>query len=133
MESGEYEYSLEGVNFGPQNRFSELFGGEHSIFVKEINGCAYLTTKVTLLDYDKFFTPNGDGYNDYWKITGIQGNLHQIYIYDRYGKLLKVLSSKDKGWDGIFNGKPMPSGDYWFSLEMKNGVIYKNHFSLIRS
>ena len=133
LESGEYEYSLDGVNFVPENRFSELSGGEHSIFVKEINGCAYLTTKVTLLDYDKFFTPNGDGYNDYWKITGIQGNLHQIYIYDRYGKLLKVLSSKDKGWDGIFNGKPMPSGDYWFSLEMKNGVIYKNHFSLIRS
>ena len=133
LETGEYEYSLDGINYSSLNRFSGIKGGEYSLFVKEINGCGYLNTTITLLDYDKFFTPNGDGINDFWKVTGFEGELYEIFIYDRYGKLLKVLSSLDKGWDGNFNGKPMPSDDYWFHLELENGKVYENHFSLVRA
>ena len=80
----------------------------------------------------KVFTPNGDGINEYWKITGFQGEEYEIYIYDRYGKLLKILNPNDKGWDGIFNGKPMPADDYWFKAQMADGRTYGDHFSLLR-
>ncbi|PZW39507.1 gliding motility-associated-like protein, partial [Mesonia algae] len=65
-----------------------------------------------------FFTPNEDGYNDRWNIQGISNQLDaKIYIFDRYGKLLKQLSPSSEGWDGTYNGNPMPSNDYWFRVE----------------
>ncbi|HET8810447.1 MAG TPA: T9SS type B sorting domain-containing protein, partial [Flavobacteriaceae bacterium] len=70
------------------------------------------------IDYPKFFTPNGDGYNDTWNIIGISDQPNaQIYIFDRYGKLLKQLSPTGPGWDGTYNGRPMPSSDYWFRVQ----------------
>jgi gliding motility-associated-like protein len=60
-----------------------------------------------------------------------------LYIFDRYGKLIKQLSPtlNSNGWDGTYNEKAMPSTDYWFLLEYKeNGVAkeFKAHFSLKR-
>ena len=42
-----------------------------------------------------------------------------IYIFDRYGKLLKQLSPSGAGWDGTYNGNPMPTSDYWFTVEYR--------------
>ncbi|MGY5851440.1 T9SS type B sorting domain-containing protein [Salegentibacter sp. F14] len=133
LESGDFEYSLDGENYSPKNRFTDLKGGAYTLYVRETNGCRFLQENIMLIGFDSFFTPNGDGINDSWKIYGFEGQQYDIYIYDRYGKLLKVLSSLDNGWDGTFNGKPMPSDDYWFSLELKDGKVYRSHFSLIRS
>ena len=43
-----------------------------------------------------------------------------IYIFDRYGKLLKQLSPLGQGWDGTFNGKPLPATITGLVLNMKN-------------
>lgn len=79
----------------------------------------------------KFFTPNGDGYNDTWEITGLENESYTINIFDRYGKLLKTLG-KNASWDGNLNGKPLPSSDYWFQLILENKMTQKGHFSLKR-
>ncbi|MNS47778.1 hypothetical protein D3C72_803200 [compost metagenome] len=79
----------------------------------------------------KFFTPNADGFNDTWEITGINDQNYSIHIFDRYGKLLKVLE-KNRSWDGNYNGIPLPSSDYWFQLILENGDTKKGHFSLKR-
>ncbi|WP_371311633.1 T9SS type B sorting domain-containing protein [Flavobacterium circumlabens] len=79
----------------------------------------------------KFFTPNEDGINDTWEVNGITDQSYTIYIYDRYGKFLKNLSS-NIGWDGNFNGKPLPSSDYWFQIIFENGTNKTGHFSLKR-
>jgi gliding motility-associated-like protein len=79
----------------------------------------------------KFFTPNADGFNDTWEITGINDQNYSIHIFDRYGRLLKVLG-KNGSWDGNYNGKPLPSSDYWFQLILENGSTKKGHFSLKR-
>jgi len=87
---------------------------------------------VDELPFPKFFTPNSDGYNDTWTIdfaylkpnTGIQ-------IYDRYGKLLKVLLP-NAAWNGQFNNQELPATDYWFTVTRANGQEYKGHFSLKR-
>jgi gliding motility-associated-like protein len=46
--------------------------------------------------------------------------------------LMATTSSMDNGWDGIFEGKPMPASDYWFMVESEDGNVFKNHFSLMR-
>jgi gliding motility-associated-like protein len=81
----------------------------------------------------RFFTPNEDGYNDTWNLLG--GNTQpgaKIYIFDRFGKLLASIDPAGTGWDGKFNGLPLPSTDYWFSIELEDGTIYKDHFALVR-
>ena len=86
-----------------------------------------------MIDYPRFFTPNGDGYNDTWQIIGIDTRpLSTIYIFDRYGKLLKDLDPISVGWDGTYIGRPMPQTDYWFRVFLEDGREFKGHFSLIR-
>lgn len=79
----------------------------------------------------KFFTPNADGINDIWQITGIDNQDYYVNIYDRYGKLLSVLK-KNAGWNGNYNGAAMPSSDYWFQLIFADGNKKSGHFSLKR-
>ena len=56
----------------------------------------------------------------------------KIYIFDRYGKLLKELSYNSLGWDGTYNGNPMPTSDYWFYIELSDNRIFRGHFTLKR-
>jgi gliding motility-associated-like protein len=58
-----------------------------------------------------------------------------IYIYDRAGKLLKQISTTGLGWDGTFNGMPLPADDYWFTINYtENGEqrVFKAHFAIKR-
>ncbi|SDS41464.1 gliding motility-associated C-terminal domain-containing protein [Gillisia sp. Hel1_33_143] len=130
-------YSLDN-EYGPyQNSpvFNNVLGGTHTVFVKDENSCGVAQLEVELFGFPSLFTPNNDGYNDYWipfNTDTADNTLTQIEIYDRYGKLLKQLSPKGKGWDGTFNGYAMPEDDYWFHAKMKNGEEFTGHFSLIR-
>jgi len=129
---GNYEYSLDGIHFQTNNVFSELESGEYTIYVKDINGCGITPKEVYLLMYPKFFTPNGDSYNDTWKIKFSQKEPHlKIAIFDRYGKLLKTMNSFES-WDGKLNGRDLPSDDYWFVVSRKNGKEFKGHFAMKR-
>ena len=90
------------------------------------------------MDYPLYFTPNNDGYHDTWNIYGISSQPKaKIYRFDRYGKLLKQISPTSEGWDGTFNGNPLPSSDYWFTVEYdepNDGSLkqFNAHFSLKR-
>ena len=80
-----------------------------------------------------YFTPNGDGYNDYWKIKFSENEPNlTVKIFDRHGKFLKQLGTNSIGWDGKYLGKDMPSSDYWFVVTRENGKEHKGHFSLKR-
>ena len=83
----------------------------------------------------KFFSPNGDGTNDFWRILGIRSDFNagsKVYIFDRFGKLLKELDPLSNGWDGTYNGLKLPQDDYWFHVYFENGKAYSGHFSLLR-
>lgn len=132
---GTYEYSLDGTNFQSEATFTNLSPGMYTVYVTDIAGCGTVSRIFYILDYPKYFTPNNDGFNDYWFINnlsqlGLQN--YKIAIFDRYGKLIKQLTESNDFWDGTFNGQPLPSQDYWFVLELPNGRIIRNHFSLIR-
>lgn len=87
---------------------------------------------VNELPFPKFFTPNGDGYNDSWTIDfSYLAPNSSIRIFDRYGKLLKELA-KNTSWDGIYIGQLQPANDYWFIATRLNGTEFRGHFSLKR-
>jgi gliding motility-associated-like protein len=134
---GLYEYSIDAPNgpFQTANFFNHVTAGIHEIFIIDKNNCGTISKTIAVVGVPKFFTPNGDGYNDYWNIKGLNGNFNSnstIYIFDRYGKLIKQILTSDKGWDGIINGNQMPADDYWFTVKLEDGRESKGHFSLIR-
>ena len=130
-------YSLDGNSPQTSNIFTNVGSGIHEISISDANGCgSTIPISIKLINGPKFFTPNGDGLNDLWNVTEMpnQDNL-KLFIFDRYGKLLKQLSPNGAGWDGTFNGYPLPADDYWFSISfVENGVTkeYRSHFSLKR-
>jgi gliding motility-associated-like protein len=131
--SGDFEYSIDGHNYQDSNTFSGVNSGEYIVQVRDKNGCGTATEEVYLLMYPKFFTPNGDGFNDTWEIKSSDSeNGLTIKIFDRYGKLIITLDNNSNGWDGTYTGQPLPATDYWFIVTRKNGKEYKGHFSLKR-
>jgi len=138
---GDYEYAINGGEFQDESVFMDIPPGLNSVIINDKNGCG--TTEpieFLVVGYPKFFTPNGDGIHDAWNIIGIETLTDPVvFIFDRYGKLLKQLDETTIGWDGTFNGRPMPSSDYWFRLEYardEDGIQVANtirtHFSLVR-
>ena len=139
-----HEFSIDGVNWfmnTPNNNsytFSDVTPGEYTIFVRDTIGCGEDTVTVMIIDYPLYFTPNGDGTNDTWNIYAIRNQPDAIiYIFNRYGKLLKQLTPTGAGWDGTYNGNPMPTNDYWFTVEYIEPTtnvkkIMKSHFTLKR-
>jgi len=130
---GDFEYSIDGINYQDSNYFSNIQGGIYTVFVRDKDGCGQDSEEVTVIDYPKFFTPNNDGYNDFWQIKGIANfSNSETLIFDRYGKLLARITSNDLGWNGFYNGKQMMSNDYWFRTDLGNGRTFSGHFSLKR-
>ncbi len=132
-------YQIDSGPFQTSPVFENVAPGIHSITVIEINGCSAPLTdnSVLVIGYPKYFTPNGDTFNDTWNIPGLSeiSSDSRIYIFDRYGKLLKDISPDDTGWDGTYIGQPMPASDYWFTVvySEKNSIKeFKSHFSLKR-
>lgn len=128
------EYSLDGVNWQHNNVFDNLEAGIYTVYVRDEFGCGSDYRAVYLLTYPRYFTPNGDSYNETWRIpySAITEPDMQVYIYDRFGRLITGFDATSKGWDGTLNGKPMPATDYWFVVKRQDGKEYRGHFSLIR-
>jgi gliding motility-associated-like protein len=140
---GVYEYSLDEGPWQSSNIFTNVSPGSHTVTVRDTNAGAcdeLVITDASIVDYPNFFTPNGDGFHDTWNIIGLANTGSVIYIFDRYGKLLKQISpDQGGGWDGTFNGVAVPADDYWFSVTYPefNGTTtvtreFKSHFSIKR-
>lgn len=133
-DEGNFEYSLDGISYQNSSIFNNLPLDEYRVFVRDIDCLQEASSDpLFLLFYDNFFTPNGDGFNDYWQIFNSKKEESiQILIYDRFGRLLHQLPYDDIGWDGTANGNPLPSSDYWFKVIRPNGKVHTGHFTLKR-
>jgi gliding motility-associated-like protein len=133
---GNYEYQLDFGPFQSSNVFDNIETGPHTITVRDPEACDVLTKDVMIIDYPRYFTPNGDGINDTWNIPTINGiSMTKIYIFDRFGKLVKEMTTTGLGWDGTYNGQPLPATDYWFTINYQETGINKEfraHFSMKR-
>ncbi|WP_298426667.1 T9SS type B sorting domain-containing protein [uncultured Kordia sp.] len=135
---GEYVYALDNPNgvYQESNIFENVGAGFHTVYIKDVkNNCGIVNEEIAVIGYPKFFTPNNDGVNDTWQIKGISDMFQsktQVYIYDRFGKLLRVLINADDAWNGTNKGAKMPSSDYWFSVQLEDGRAFTGHFTLKR-
>jgi len=131
-------YSLDGSEPTMDGTFENVGPGIHIVTISDGKNCWTKDETVTIIDYPHFFTPNGDGINDTWAIIGQEGiPISQIYIFNRFGKLLTQLDPDGAGWDGTYNGSQMPASDYWFKIIYIEGddstqKELKAHFSLKR-
>ena len=135
---GTYIYQLDDGEFQTSNQFTNVSSGEHIITVRDIFGyCGDFILNATVINYPRYFTPNGDATNETWNIFDLAIDHPEsiISIFDRYGKLIKQISPTGTGWDGTYIGKKLPSTDYWFNVNYiyeGQEKIFRAHFSLIR-
>jgi gliding motility-associated-like protein len=133
---GEYEYQLDDGPFQDSPVFDQVPSGIHTITVRDKFGCGITTVEAIVVNYPKYFTPNGDGFNETWNIVDLKEQENAIIsIFDRFGKLLKQIKPSGQGWDGKYNGKEMISDDYWFTITYTKNQKereFKAHFALKR-
>lgn len=131
---GDYVYALNDGDYQDLPIFN-IKETDNIIYAKDLNGCGIVSLKFKTIIFPDFFTPNNDGYNDIWSPKGTAQQIdaiESIYIYDRYGKILYVINEDRSSWNGDRNGHPMPSNDYWYRVEFKDGSVYSDHFTLKR-
>lgn len=154
QENDHFEYGIdlnnpedENTIYQEENTFDNLEYGFHTFYIRDKNGCGVVSYEVFFLEYPKFITPNNDGNHDTWNINNTYAyqtnvnvakfnNFSDVTIFDRYGKVMAVINPRGNGWDGNFLGKPVPSSDYWFMVELTdysgNKIIKEGHFVLER-
>ncbi len=128
-----------GVTESNTDKKDHLPYGTHILQVQDSIGCSAeqeITIEAVKLEPDGFFTPNGDGENDFWKVKNLDTYpTSKIRIFDRFGKLLHEGSGQDfeVGWDGTYNGNKMPATDYWYEIDIDEiDTQYFGHFTLMR-
>jgi gliding motility-associated-like protein len=68
------------------------------------------------------FTPNGDGINDVFKVAKHLNvkTLNYFEIYNRWGEKIFSTTNIEQGWDGSYNGEPVPNGSYSWQILITN-------------
>ena len=134
---GEYEFFFNGESYGEETTFTTNESGMVNVRVVDAKGCV-LELSVPfeftgMLEFPNFFTPDGDNLNDIWSPKNRDlFNGVVVKIYDRYGRVVAILDEVS-GWDGTYEGKEVPTGDYWYVVNANsNEIRYVGHFTLYR-
>ena len=132
-QEGNFEYSLDGINYQNSNFFTPSTGGVYTAFVRDLSLCSTVSSIFPYIIIQKYFSPNNDGYNDLFEFKGVEffPSSH-VRIFDRYGKLLKTGNAVGFSWDGTYEGKTLPADDYWYEIYIEDYKELKGHISLVR-
>lgn len=119
--AGNYEYSLNAIFWQSSPTFQNINVADYEIYVRDFTGCTSDAYKFSYFMIPNFISPNNDGYNDVWKVRGIEKYPGaEFKIFDRYGKIFAIRTADSDGmiWDGKYLGNPVPSGTYWYILSI---------------
>lgn len=100
----------------------------YTLHVKSTNNCGDDSSSVFVKVYKKIvipntFSPNGDGVNDTWDIQALITYPDcLLQVFDRYGQLVYKSTGYNKAWDGKFDGKVLPTGTYYYVVDLKNST-----------
>ncbi|MCG2459221.1 T9SS type B sorting domain-containing protein [Flavobacteriaceae bacterium F89] len=134
----DYKFQFNEVDNGSDNTFFIKKNGTYTVTVTDENGCvvsANIEMEFIDVEIPNFFTPDGDGKNDFWapKNTEAYPQILTV-IFDRYGREVARMGIHDK-WNGLYRTKDLPSGDYWYIIKL-NGEAddreFVGHFTLYR-
>ncbi|MBR9853213.1 MAG: T9SS type B sorting domain-containing protein [Algicola sp.] len=132
-----YTYFFDDNEGTSSNTFNIGRSGTFTVRVIDSNGCEMVQSiamNLIEISIPDFFTPNFDGQNDYWapRNTELFPDI-ETYIFDRYGRKIRILGPSG-AWDGEYDSKPMPSGDYWYIVKLNDGSgrEFVGHFTLYR-
>lgn len=129
--NGVYEYSLNGFSYSSSSNFRNVPGGLVTVYVRDLNGCLPVMQEFYHFNLPTFFTPNGDGINDFFLLPdALFFELSFIRVFDRFGKLLTSGNGINFRWDGTYRGKQLPPSDYWYTIEIDDRIV-TGHISLL--
>lgn len=98
----------------------------YTLHVVSGNGCGTAADDVFVRVFKNImvpnaFSPNGDGINDVWNIDALNTYPESdTRVFNRYGQVVFESKGYSKPWDGTFNGKPLPVGTYYYTIDRKN-------------
>lgn len=126
--TGNYQYSLDNINWQNYNVFSNLANINYTVYVRNLNNCNVDSKAFSLFNIPNTLTPNADGFNDSWKISGIEhypGT--KIQIFDRNSTPIfeKTFNGEPFIWNGKYNNSyVVPTGNYWYVLTIPDGRVF---------
>jgi len=105
-----------------------LGSGMYIVTITDGNLCEIIDSVEIIIPLiiPTLFTPNGDDFNDKWKITNISDYDDIIIeIYNRWGDLMFTYCGSGAGyynspWDGKYNGNPLPMSSFVYIIDLKN-------------
>ncbi len=107
---------------------------EFEVTVVDQYGCVN-TAKATVevdLEPNNLLTPNGDGKNDTWFVSGKGlSQDFEVVIYNRWGAEVFAQKGYNNEWDGNSNGEALPEGAYYYIIKNQDAV-YTGSISLLR-
>lgn len=121
--------SIVSTEFEPEHRY-DTYGDFiiTQIAIDTISGCSDTLVEEIYVDYfDGLFVPNafmpdaGIGEEKFFLPKGKHLTNYQILIYNNSGNLMWESTELSfgcpaEGWDGMYNGKPMPQGVYFWKI-----------------
>ncbi|MBS1525740.1 MAG: gliding motility-associated C-terminal domain-containing protein [Bacteroidetes bacterium] len=133
--SAGYTYRLYGsednstpIDIESSGRFKVNVASNTVYYISQVSGACesdraqvQVTVGIPSLSIANTITPNGDGVNDYWNISGIENYpAARVQVFTRYGQ--KVFDSKgyQHPFDGTYGGKTLPTGVYYYIIDMGN-------------
>ncbi|SEN44751.1 gliding motility-associated C-terminal domain-containing protein [Mucilaginibacter gossypiicola] len=98
----------------------------YTLYVTDVRGCVNQSQTIIKVSPDitvpNTFTPNGDGFNDYWEVKGLVAyESSTVDVFNRYGERLYHSVGYGVPWDGNFNGRQLPAGTYFYIIDLKTG------------
>jgi len=124
--TGEFGYTWS--NGSHTQNINKLSAGQYSVTVTDGNYCEKIVdinipeVHNECINIPTSFTPNGDGYNDTWVLRNIEAYpdaLVQVFAQD--GRKVFEANGGYSPWDGQYEGRDVPSGTYYFVVNLRNG------------
>jgi gliding motility-associated-like protein len=107
------------MNFGTHLVILEVVGG-HPYYCVERDTVEIFVDIIVTIDVNTVFTPNGDGYNDFFEIKTTAIKELKANIYNRWGNKVYEIDEVNGKWDGnTEGGAELPDGTYFFAIEAK--------------
>ena len=98
------------------------------LFAEALQNCGLVSDTMevkvfTKVEIPNAFSPNGDGINDSWNISGLEFYPQSsLKIFNRYGQIVFQSKPYANGWNGTFNGTQLPIGSYYYIIDRGMGL-----------